>query len=646
VSDEPAAGPGGLARRPGPTPRSDGSCSFVVWAPYQSAVGVQLLGPGPARRVEALHGSADGYFSATVADCPDGTRYRYVLADGSTVPDPASRWQPEGVHGPSAVFDPGRHHWTDHSFVAPGLDQLVISEVHLGTFTDEGTFDAAGDHLAEAADLGITAIELMPVAQFPGRWNWGYDGVFPYATQNTYGGPAGLQRFVDACHHHGLAVVLDVVYNHLGPEGNILDAFGPYFTDRYTTPWGPAVNVDGADSDPVRHYFIDNARWWLEDLHVDALRLDAVHSILDTTATPFLADLSAAVDRWGARLGRHLLLVAESADNDPRVVAPRAGGGLGLQAQWNDDFHHALHAVITGETTGYYADFGRLDQLAVTIDRGFYFQGEYSRVRRRRHGAPSDSIAPDQLVIFAQNHDHIGNRPAGDRLATLVPLAAQRLAAAILLLSPGVPLLFMGEEYGETAPFPFFVDHGDAGLAAAVRSGRAEEMAALTLPGEPLDPTDPSTRDVAVLDRSLRQDPDHSDLVTLHRGLLRFRRQQVTFAAATRSSTRAWAVGPVLTVVRTAGSDRTAALFNLGSATASAILPDPPTNSPGTWTPVLDARDPGLGGHGPTDPAPVDRGAVPLEPYGFTVYAWGGTGEPPDPSGHRKEAHSRACLAR
>ena len=333
---------------------------------------------GDPTRLVRLDAADGGYHEATVGGLGPGARYRLVLDDGRELADPVSRAQPDGVSGPSEVFDPLAHRWGDGGFVSRPLWQHVIYEAHIGTLTPAGTFDSAIDVLDELAELGITAVEPLPVAQFSGTRNWGYDGVFPYAVQHSYGGPAAFQRFVDAAHQRGMAVVLDVVYNHLGPEGNVLDAFGPYFTDRYRTPWGPAINFDGPGSDQVRRYFVENALTWFRDFHVDALRLDAVHGIVDPTANPFLSELAGAAEQLGTVLGHRFDLIAESADNDPRVVSPTAVGGLGLDAQWNDDFHHALHAALTGERQGYYADFGDLGQLARSMSEGFVFQGEYS----------------------------------------------------------------------------------------------------------------------------------------------------------------------------------------------------------------------------------------------------------------------------
>ena len=365
----------------------------------------------------------------------------------------------------------------------------------------------------------------MPVAQFPGGRNWGYDGVFPFAVQNSYGGPEGLKRLIKACHQRGLAVVLDVVYNHLGPEGNYLAAYGPYFTQRYRTPWGPALNFDGPDSDEVRRFFIDNALYWASEYHIDALRLDALHAIVDLSPQPFVAELAETVHRARERWNRKFYLMAESDLNDVRLVRSPDLGGYGLDAHWNDDFHHALHTVLTGEQTGYYSDFGRLEQLAKAWREGFIYSGEYSPYRRRRHGSSSRDVAAERLVVFAQNHDQVGNRLGGERLSQLVSFEALKLAAGAVLLSPFLPLLFMGEEYGEVAPFGYFVSHSDPALIEAVRQGRQEEFAAFGWPGEPPDPLDEATFLRAKLDHRLRREGKNKVLLEFYRELLGLRRE-------------------------------------------------------------------------------------------------------------------------
>lgn len=514
--------------------RADGSTSFLVWAPACERIRVRLH-TDPVRS-EALTRAADGYHAAILPDVPAGTRYGFVLEDGAELPDPASRFQPTDVHGPSEVvsraFD-----WQTASWRAPDLRDLVIYELHIGTFTPEGTFDAAIDRLPVLRNLGITAVEIMPIAQFPGRRNWGYDGVLAFAAQNSYGGPSGLKRFVDAAHALDLNVLLDVVYNHLGPEGNYLPRFAPYFTDTYHTPWGPALNFDDAGSDEVRRYFIESALQWTDEFRIDGLRLDAIHAILDRSAQPFLRELASAVHERAAQQDRTVLLIAESDLGDARVLRPEQLGGLELDAQWLDDFHHALRTLLTGDSAGYYTDFGTLAHFARACQHGFVYMGEYSRFRGRRHGAPAPDILPRQFIVYAQNHDQIGNRMMGDRLGRNVSPAQLRLAAAAVILSPFTPMLFMGEEYASACPFPFFVDFGDADLVAAVRAGRRSEFASFRWQGEPPDPqTEPTFRS-ATLDWEQRERGSHGALLELYARLIELRRTAPAIAAADAIST-------------------------------------------------------------------------------------------------------------
>jgi maltooligosyltrehalose trehalohydrolase len=449
----------------------------------------------------------------------------------------------------------------------------VLYELHVGTFTAQGTFDAIVPHLDELKDLGITAIEIMPVAQFPGERNWGYDGVYPCAVQNSYGGPEGLKRLIDACHQRGLAVILDVVYNHLGPEGNYLHDFGPYFSDRYRTPWGSAINFDGPDSDEVRRFFIENALSWITEFRLDALRLDAVHGIFDFSARHFLQELASAVHEQAERLNRRIYVIAESDLNDVRLVRSPELGGYGIDAQWNDDFHHALHTLLTGERNGYYEDFGRIQDLAKAFAEGFVYSGAYSPARRRRHGNTSKDIAARRFVVFAQNHDQVGNR---DRLSALVSFEGLKLAAAVVLLSPFIPLLFMGEEYGETAPFPYFVSHSDPDLIEAVRHRRQEEFAHLQKAEEPPDPQEEATRQSARLDHSLRHQGKHRLLYELYKELIKLRNE--TRADAGLSKDRMEVVclerESTLVVRRWGREEQVAAIFHFGD-TASVNIPLP-----------------------------------------------------------------------
>ncbi len=467
-----------------------GTC-FKLWAPKAQKAEV-LLVEGNNKRPVAMEKREKGYFELWTKEAKPGTRYFYRLNNDREIPDPVSRFQPEGVHGPSEVTSP-EFRWNDAGWKGIDLREMVIYEIHVGTFTDEGTFDAAIKKLPYLKDLGVNALEIMPVAQFAGKRNWGYDGVGLYAAQNSYGGPEGLKRLVNACHEHGIAAILDVVYNHMGPEGNYLSAFGPYFQSKYHTPWGDALNYDGEWSDEVRRFFLGNARQWLEDFHFDGLRLDAVHAILDTSAKSFLEELGDLKRALESKTGRKLYLIAESESNDPRLLKHPEQGGIGLDGHWADDLHHVIHTLVTGENGGYYADYGKIEQLAKIFKTGLLFDGDWSEARHRKHGRSYDGVERMRLVVCAQNHDQIGNRMMGERLSTLVSPEKLRLAAACYLLSPGLPLVFMGEEYAETAPFQYFIDHTDKNLVEAVRKGRKEEFSGFAWQGEPPDPAGEKT---------------------------------------------------------------------------------------------------------------------------------------------------------
>lgn len=499
---------------------SDGTWEFLLWAPNSHSANVRLLAGDIELAMEPL---IHGYHRALAPNLDAGSKYFFRLGDSRDLPDPASRYQPDGVHGPSQIVDTKAFQWTDRNWAGRSLEGSVFYELHVGTYAREGTFDALIRHLPELVELGITTIELMPIAQFPGTRNWGYDGTFLFAPQNSYGGPEALQRLVNVAHAHGLAVALDVVYNHLGPEGNYLNAFGPYFTDRYRTPWGQAVNFDGQYSDEVRRFFIENALYWLEDYHIDVLRLDAVHGIVDAGARHFLAELKSEVSDLSQRLRQQIHLIAESDLNDSRLLRDAACGGYGLDAQWSDDFHHAVHTLLTGENRGYYSDFGDITSLVSTLRDGWYYNGQYSPYRKRRHGNSPRDLPPAKFVVCNQNHDQIGNRAAGERLTVLVDFEALKLAAGITLLSPFVPLLFMGEEYGESAPFQYFVSHVDPALVEAVRRGRREEFAAFGWQDSVPDPQAEETFARSHLDHSLREKGSHQTLLRLYQRLIRLR---------------------------------------------------------------------------------------------------------------------------
>ena len=465
-------------RRTGAIAQADGSILWRVWAPFAKQVEL-ILANGDERQTIAMQSEGRGFHRALVSDVPEGQRYSYRLDGGPERPDPCSLWQPDGVDGLSAVVIPDRFSWTDQGWKGVPQADLVFYELHVGAFTAEGTFEAVIPRLRDLRELGVTAIEIMPVAQFPGSRNWGYDGVLAYAAQNTYGGPRGLQRLVDACHACGLAIYLDVVYNHFGPESNYLGEFGPYLTDRYKTPWGCAVNYDRAGCDAVRDYVLDNVRMWLEEFHIDGLRLDAADTIYDMGARHILRAIKEAANNARANRGWPAIVTAESDLNDPRLLYTTERGGYELDAQWMDDYHHAVHAFFTHERHGYYADFGEASQLAQVLEQPFLFHWDYSAFRDRKHGASAEGLSGKRFIVCLQNHDQVGNRASGDRLNTLLEFArAQRLAASYLLLSPYLPLLFMGEEYGEESPFPYFCSFRAEELQKAVSEGRRREYSA------------------------------------------------------------------------------------------------------------------------------------------------------------------------
>jgi maltooligosyltrehalose trehalohydrolase len=498
--------------------------SFRVWAPHAQRVHVVVDG-----REHAMHADGRaGWWSADVAGAAAGCDYAYRLDGGPPRPDPRSAWQPQGVHGPSRLVDHAAFAWSDQTWHGVPLPGSVVYELHIGTFTDEGTFDAAIARLDHLVELGVDVVELMPVNAFDGDRGWGYDGVLWYAVHDPYGGPDGLKRFVDAAHGRGIGVLLDVVYNHLGPSGNYLSEFGPYFTDTHSTPWGPAVNLDAPESDEVRRHIIDNALMWFVDYHVDGLRLDAVHELKDDRATHVLEELSEEVRRTAAYLRKPLFLVAESDRNDPRNVTPRHAGGWGLDAQWSDDFHHALHALLTGERQGYYCDFGSLQTLAKAFTRVFVHDGTYSTFRRRHHGRPVDPhlLSGAAFVSYLQNHDQIGNRAGGARLAAMVPPDLLKIGAALVLTGPFTPMLFMGEEWGASTPWQFFASFPDRGLAEAVRTGRCEEFAGHGWdPARVPDPMDGATFARSTLDWAEVEKEAHADLLAWHRDLIALRRR-------------------------------------------------------------------------------------------------------------------------
>jgi maltooligosyltrehalose trehalohydrolase len=596
----------------GAIPVGDGRFAFRVWAPAVKLVEV-LLEDGTATALDARH---DGMHEGTAA-AQAGARYLLRLDGATERADPASRWQPDGVHGPSALVDPGTFRWADAPWRGRPLRDFVIAEIHVGTCSPEATFDGAVGYLDELRELGITAVELMPVAQFPGTRNWGYDGVFPFAVQHSYGGPPGLARFVDAAHARGMAVIIDVVYNHVGPEGNHLAEFGPFFTDRYRTPWGDAVNFDGPDSGGVRAFVVENALMWFRDYHVDALRLDAVHGIFDRSATPILRELVEATREIGELLGRRRYLIAESDLNDPRIVTPSEAGGEGIDAQWNDDFHHAIHALLTGERSGYYADFGAVRDLARALADGYVRQGEYSRYRRRRHGASSRALPAERFIVFSQNHDQVGNRMRGDRSPSLYSFEQLKLVAGLVVIAPYIPLLFQGEEYGETAPFLYFVDHGDRDVIEAVRRGRRDEFAAFDWEGDPPDPQSVESFERSRLDRSLARQGSHAVLRDLYRELIGLRADLPALAHPSKDGldvcydeSEGW-----IRVRRSRNGDEALMVYALRERATTFTLP-----AGGVWRLAFDSRERRWGGSEPEAGGPLPGGStVAVGPTSFVV---------------------------
>jgi maltooligosyltrehalose trehalohydrolase len=589
----------------GATPAGDDRWRFVVWAPNAKTVDVRLLDGD--RRVR-LRRDALGYHWGETERVHAGVRYLFVLDGERELADPASRRQPEGVHGSSALDDPDAFAWSDAGWRGRAIDEYVLYEVHIGAFTADGTLDAAIERLDDVAALGVTAVELMPVSPFPGERNWGYDGVFPYAVQESYGGPDALRRYVDGCHARELAVVLDVVHNHQGPEGNAFAAFGPYFTDRYRNPWGDAVNVDGPGSDEVRRFLLGSVRMWFRDLHVDGLRLDATPTIVDTSPTPFLAELTAEAEVLSDELGRPLVVIAESDANDPRVVMPRDRNGLGMHAQWVDDLHRSLHAFFTGERMGYDADFGSLADVATTLRQGWALDGRPSLVRGRRWGSTPAGLPGHAFVAFAQNHDQVGNRPRGERLSDLVDLETYKLAAATAMLSPFVPLLFMGEEYGELAPFPFFTDYADRGVEDMVRDGRRNELAAWGFAEEPFEPQAEETFLAAKLDHRLRQKEPHRRLLALYTELLRARREVPALRRLDLDDARLDVEGDTIVHRRHADAGDALVVLAFGDHPVEIDAPS------GEWQLLVDTADERYGGPGSRvapaveSPAPIAMG--------------------------------------
>lgn len=572
----------------GATYAGAGRCAFTVWAPEKETVTLHII--HPAERRLAMKASEWGYFRIEVDDVYPGTRYYYTLEDGQDYPDPASSLQPEGVHGPSEVVDHSTHTWRDQDWRGLPFRDLIFYQLHVGTFTPEGTFEAIIPRLSELAQLGINALQLLPICQFPGDRNWGYDGVYLYSVQNTYGGPEGLKKLVDTCHSHGIAVFLDVVYNHMGPEGNYYSQFGPYFTEKYHTPWGNALNFDREWADGVRDFIANNPLFWFEQYHIDGLRFDAIHEVIDMGAVSIWELISSKVTYLEQKLGRSLYLVAESDLNSPRVVKSPEFGGYGFHAQWLDDFHHALHVLVNKAGKHKYADFNRIEQLARAYTDGFVSSGDYVAFRKRKFGASSAGIPGDRFVVFNLNHDQVGNQSGRERLSLLVGFERQKTAAAAMLLSPYVPMLFMGEEYADESPFFYFASHSDQELVDAVREGRKKEFSDFIDHAHIPDPFDDKTFTQSKIHWNQRAKGKHHVMLRWHQALIQLRRSTPALCTFSKNDVRFTILddeGYVLHRQTTDGLEHAFCLFNFSDHALTYTFP----KWVKSWDKLLDSTD-------------------------------------------------------
>lgn len=549
-------------------------CRFTVWAPLKNKMVLHIVWPEDYS-IDMVKDEY-GYFTIEAENIAPGTKYFFKPDSEKDLPDPLSLFQADGVHGPSCVIDHS-FQWSDSNWNNIPFSNLILYELHVGTFTDEGTFDAIIPLLDELKETGINAIELMPVAQFPGDRNWGYDAVYPYAVQNSYGGPLGLKNLVNACHQKGIAVFLDVVYNHLGPEGNYLAEYGPYFTDKYSTPWGDAINFDGEWSDGVREYFCNNALYWFKYFHIDGLRLDAIHMIFDNSAVSFWELLNQKLEEAKTEEGRSFYLIAESDLNSPNVIKPVAEGGYGFTAQWLDDFHHALYTLLDAEGKKRYEDFGTVDQLVKAYNDGFVLSGDWVKFRKRKYGASSAGVPGNKFLVFNQNHDQVGNRVGGERLCMLVDESRIKIAAAAVLLAPYIPMLFMGEEYADDSPFYYFVSHSEENLIKAVQEGRKNEFKDFGFDASPPDPQDENTFRSSKLKWKKRNSEFHKDILDWHKQLIALRRSSPVFKNYNKEDCVAEIIGEKSFVIKRTSADRQEKLiiaFNLSERGINFVLPD------------------------------------------------------------------------
>ncbi len=590
--------------------QGDGKCSFAVWAPFSGDLALVII--GAESRVIHSKKNDRGYWTFDVNDIFPGTKYFFRLEGSLERPDPASHSQPEGVHGPSQVVN-HEYPWQDRSWRGVPLERMIIYELHIGTFTEEGTFEAVIPRLDDLKDLGINALEIMPVGQFPGTRNWGYDVAYPFAVQNSYGGPDGFKRLIDECHVRGFAVILDVVYNHFGPEGAYFADFGPYFAERHRTPWGKALNFDDTCSDAVREFFFENALHWFREYHLDALRLDAVHAILDMGAKHFLRELAEKVSEF-SEWDRKRYLIAESDLNDVRILDSRDRNGFGIDAQWCDDLHHALHALLTGERSGYYQDFGHVEDLVKALREGFVYCWNFSKYRKRHHGSSSLGIPASKFIIFSQNHDQVGNRPLGERLSRLLSFEALKLAAGVTILSPYIPQIFMGEEYAEGAPFLYFVSYSDNALAEAVKEGRRSELTPLA---EPSDPQDTSSFFLSKVRWQKRTTGRHKVMLDFYSMLIRLRKDIPALHNPNRNCQEVSSDGCIVFLKRWHGSSETICIMNFCQA-ESAFQLNPETE---IWKKVIDSSEAIWDGPGSAMPDMIRQAEkFHIKPHTFLLY--------------------------
>ncbi|WP_210488839.1 malto-oligosyltrehalose trehalohydrolase [Rufibacter aurantiacus] len=599
----------------GVTFNPQGLAEILVWAPKAEQVEICL---NNGNTIIPLRKGEFGYWHETTDQVEPGDTYKFRIDEDQEYPDPASLSQPESVHGPSQAVDVDKFKWTDDQWKNLPLEEYVMYELHTGTFSPDGTFAGLEQKLDYLKELGVNAIEIMPVAQFPGDRNWGYDGVFPYAAQNTYGGPKGLQHLVDVCHQNGFAVVLDVVYNHMGPEGNYLGVYGHYFTDKYNTPWGPALNFDDAWCDGVRRYITENLLMWFRDFHIDAVRMDAVHAIKDFSPNHILREMKQHVYQLMEETGRNHYMIVELDLNDTRFINPLEQQGYGMDAQWIDEFHHALRVTITGEQTGYYSDFSGISHLAKAYQDAYVFDGQFSEHRMKTFGVKAENNPGKQFVVFTQNHDHVGNRMMGERLGALVSFEMQKLAAGAVLLSPYLPMLWMGEEYAEPNPFQYFVSHTDPDLAEAVRKGRKAEFAAFHAEGEAPDPMAETTFNNSKLQWDLVQQEPHQTLFRYYQTLLRLRRELPALKNLDRKAVQAEANESQKTLIlqRGQGSHQVIALMNFSQQPQKVTLPIGAKN----LQLVLDSASPEWKGPQAAEPSVAGGAEVTLQPESLVVY--------------------------